>query len=584
MATRFARNTVFSTIAGLCYSIGAFLTSIIVARVLGVDGAGVVALAIWIVTLTVALTDVGVFSSLTRFLPELTHGGDRQPAFQLASFLLRLFFLFGLFPFFFYALLALWPRLAPLSRSIFGQGEHTVLWILVGLGCITQALATFMQGYWRGMQQFDRSAYVLMVSVSFQLFTVTAGSILFGIPGALAGIFCGSILPALFCLTVSWREPPISCELRNRVVRYAVYCWSGSLASTFVWSRVELAFLNHYFGSEPVGLFSVGLTLSTMATQGPMLLTGGLLVFLSEHFGKKNFQAIQDTAATGTRIFAFMVLPLCFGMAAILPELLPLLYGPSFQAAVPAATVLVASAGVAACAAVASNVVLAHERSDLFALSGLVGVVLALLLGFRDHSLFRDHGCCLGPGLRATRHGGDRLLVRRKAFELPHAIQTSGTIGCGCSTVRRSRACRTRGHPRHAWPVCVDHHGRARLLRCRAVVPRSPPGGYSPTPFPDISAVRSFSTNDSNHMAETSSLLGSFRKRFDSSVPEHDVQVLKVLKSGNSSGLNRLIGSRLSFRTLSAQCPTAVSRRRFLREAYMGCVRARICSGKRGRL
>jgi O-antigen/teichoic acid export membrane protein len=382
MATRFARNTVFSTIAGLCYSIGAFLTSIIIARVLGVDGAGVVALAIWIVTLTVALTDVGVFSSLTRFLPELTDGGDRQPAVQLASFLLRLFFLLSLLPFFFYALLALWPRLAPLSRSIFGQGEHSVLWILVGLGCITQALATFMQGYWRGMQQFDRSAYVLMVSVSFQLVTVTAGSILFGIPGALAGIFCGSILPALFCLTVSWREPPISCELRNRVVRYAVYCWSGSLASTFVWSRVELAFLNHYFGSEPVGLFSVGLTLSTMATQGPMLLTGGLLVFLSEHFGKKNFQAIQDTAATGTRIFAFMVLPLCFGMAAILPELLPLIYGPSFRAAVPAATVLVASAGVAACAAVASNVVLAHERSDLFALSGLVGVVLALLLGF----------------------------------------------------------------------------------------------------------------------------------------------------------------------------------------------------------
>src|SRR4051812_27196884 len=119
MATRFARNTLFSTIAGLCYSIGAFLTSIIVARVLGGEGAGVVGLAIWILTLTVAVSDIGIYSSLTRFLPELTHSGNRLQAFQLSSFLLRLLFVSALVPFLIFVLLALWPRASAFSWNIF---------------------------------------------------------------------------------------------------------------------------------------------------------------------------------------------------------------------------------------------------------------------------------------------------------------------------------------------------------------------------------------------------------------------------------------------------------------------------------
>ena len=83
-----------------------------------------------------------------------------------------------------------------------------------------------MQGYWRGMQQFDRSAYVLMVSVSFQLFTVTAGSILFGIPGALqassAAQYCLLYFASLYL--GGNRRSRVSLD---RVVRYAVYCWSG---------------------------------------------------------------------------------------------------------------------------------------------------------------------------------------------------------------------------------------------------------------------------------------------------------------------------------------------------------------------
>jgi O-antigen/teichoic acid export membrane protein len=362
---RFARNTAYSTVAGACYSLGAFATSIIVARLLGVHGAGTVALAMWIVTVTVAITDLGVFACLTRFLPELTHNGQRKESIALTSFLFRPFWIAVVSAFAVYASLALWSPLEPVTRYVFGVDGEPLMWLLIGSVCLAQSFGTFMQGVWRGMQEFDKAARVVVASVGLQLIAVTIGSILFGPLGAVAGLLAGQVVPALLCFTIARQHSSTSEEMRRRAVRHAAYSWAGSLASTIVWSRVELAFLNSYFGTEQVGLFSVGLTLATMAVQVPILLTGGLLAHLSEHYGRKNFQVLRDVTTRGTRILAFLVLPMCFGMAAILPELLPLIYGNAFSAAAPAGAVLVASAALGASAAVArSHSLLSRDKEQ----------------------------------------------------------------------------------------------------------------------------------------------------------------------------------------------------------------------------
>jgi O-antigen/teichoic acid export membrane protein len=379
--SRFARNTAYSTLAGVCYSLGAFATSIIVARLLGVHGAGTVAFATWIVAITVALTDLGIFAALTRFLPELTHDGRREEAATLTSYLFLPFWLAAMSAFALYATVALWPPLQGVTVHVFGPGADSVLWLLIGTLCLGQSLATFMQGYWRGMQQFDQAARVVLVSALLQLLSVTAGCLAFGAAGAVGGLIGGQVVGALMCIHVARRGAAIGNDLRRRAARHAVYSWAGSLASTIVWSRVELAFLNSYFGPEQVGFFAVGLSLAAMAVQGPTLLTGGLLAHLAENYGKRNFQALRDTARIGTRMLAFLVLPMCFGMAAILPELLPFIYGKPFSGAGPAAEVLVASAALGASAAVATNVVIAYERTDIIALNGAIGIILTMLVG-----------------------------------------------------------------------------------------------------------------------------------------------------------------------------------------------------------
>ena len=168
MSSRFAHNTFFHSVAGLSYALGAFIISIIVARALGVHGAGIFALATWIVTITVTLTDFGIASALMRYLPELTTSRRREDAELLASYLFRIFACSSAAAFSLYAVLGVWSAgdKADLINTINGQPE---LWIVIGGMCVAQSFATFTTSYWRGMQKFDRVAAVTVLSTVVQI-------------------------------------------------------------------------------------------------------------------------------------------------------------------------------------------------------------------------------------------------------------------------------------------------------------------------------------------------------------------------------------------------------------------------------
>ena len=53
MANSFVRNSVVNAVAGIFTTLGGFLGTILVARLLGVSGTGIVAFATWAVTIAV---------------------------------------------------------------------------------------------------------------------------------------------------------------------------------------------------------------------------------------------------------------------------------------------------------------------------------------------------------------------------------------------------------------------------------------------------------------------------------------------------------------------------------------------------
>jgi O-antigen/teichoic acid export membrane protein len=207
------------------------------------------------------------------------------------------------------------------------------------------------------------------------------------------------------------------------VRRYALYAWAGALSGTFVWSRAELFFLQQSSGSAAVGLLTVAVTLANLASQGPMLLTAGLLPYFAANFGKGATGEMKAAYAAATRVLAFIVLPVCFGLAGVLPTALPLVYGAAFADAIPAATMLVLAAGIGAAASVSTTLVMAMDRSDFVFASGFISAILAVAAGLVVIPVFGLMGAAWARAViqLAAVAMGAGFVVWRLGFPLPIA-------------------------------------------------------------------------------------------------------------------------------------------------------------------
>jgi len=384
MKNRFLRNSTFGSIAGLSATFGSFLSGLIVARILGVEKTGMVSVAIWGAGMAAGVASAGIPFTLSRFIPDLSARGELNEAKQLAANLFWPYLSFSLLPPLGFIGYAFWTSARPDAvTSLAAQPiSSPLICLILAALCTTQAFADYSRGYLKGMQKFATVALVTSLSMVIQLVVIGLGAYFFDYPGAVAGYLVGNLPFALLVAQTFQRRSKLPAQLKRRVIRYSGYRWASEIASVFVWSRIELFFLQAWWGSESVGLFTVALTLSNLAVQGPLMLTWGLLPRFSEQYGKNEMDRIREGYATATRLLAFLVFPACFGLAAIMPEFLPLLFGRAFAEAVPLAIVLVCAAAFTATTAVAGNLLLAMERSDVDFYTGLLGAVLSGLSGF----------------------------------------------------------------------------------------------------------------------------------------------------------------------------------------------------------
>lgn len=380
---KLARNTLHSSLAGASTAIGNFLGVVLVARILGPGGAGNVALAIWIVGTAVTLCDLGLPLTVARFVPELTARGQdgEARAFPSAFFapLLATTLAGALICAFLYLFHD--PLIAVVNILPF-DNEPNEVWAALGALFALQAIGNYGLAQLRGAQRFDLAARLAMASFFVQLAGVAVGALAFGVPGALVGYGGGSALLAAHALARIGFKGAIAPDLRRRAWKFSMASWGVGLIAAIVWSRTELAFLNHWRGPYEAGLYSVANTLALVATQAPLLMTGGLLAHFSEQWAVGDRALLQQSLASALRFMAFLIFPACFGMAAVAPSVVPLVFGPAFADAVPATTVLVAAQAFAALSTVTSALLFAVERNRFLVRIGAVGAVALIACGF----------------------------------------------------------------------------------------------------------------------------------------------------------------------------------------------------------
>jgi len=379
-----ARKTSWAAAASACTLSARLIVQIVLARMLGPEGVGRIAYLVWLIEIASIFSCLGLCNSLTRYLAEL-HG--RQKAEQAAAF-------------------AQWVFVRYLALAVLGSAVVGLLFLnssqYAGLETALPALMVFFLARGlqaisiaelTGRQRFDLVARINVAATVFLLVGVSIGAYFYGVVGALYGYIAGATVPAVYSLTIlrNYSFKKIDPELRRRVWSFALHTWMAMVISAFVWSRMEVFFLERYWDDREVAMFVVGLTFAMMVRQAAGLFTGAFMPHFSQLVGQGQRETIQRHYETGLRLMALVVVPCAFGGAAVMPVLLPLAFGQDFLPAVPNAMVLTAGSATA-CLTIGSSLIYAMERSRFIAAGGFLGAALSVAAGFVVISRFGAWG------------------------------------------------------------------------------------------------------------------------------------------------------------------------------------------------
>jgi O-antigen/teichoic acid export membrane protein len=378
-----ATSASWNALAGLCAQGAAFVSGIIVARLLGPEATGTASIVLWIAGTFVILTHLGIPAALNRFLPELRARGELRAAADLTSVLYKRTLVVQICVA--VGVLAVVNCAGPRESwtGNFGRlfGDPRALAITCAF-CLTLGLQTFLHAFWSGGHRFVLIARTAALSAGCQLLVLAVGAAHYGVYGALLGYVAGTVPAAVLSLQFLGRsnghaEP----ALLRRSGAFALTMWLGGIISSIVWVRTELLFLGLYADLRDVGFFTVAHTLANLAAQLPFAISAVLFPYLAARRGSGPLADVFAKYAAALKLFAFLVFPASFGIAALAPALIPMLFGRAFAPAADTATILVVASGFAAAASIGSTLLYVADRSHVVLCTDVIGAVGFVVAG-----------------------------------------------------------------------------------------------------------------------------------------------------------------------------------------------------------
>ena len=377
MSPSFAKNTLLGFASGAAVALAGFVGNAVVARLLGPERLGVFAYVVWCVTVAATIASLGIDVVQQRFIPNLRAEGRGEEAEGLIGATTRV----SISAMTVVGIVLVGYLLLPGRGALEGTSTGLVIGV-AAVWFVTWKLGDLYLFYLRGEQRFGEVAKLSAVSALLKVSTFAVGAWLFGIPGALAGYIAGSLMPASRVYRLLRKKPRVEPTLRREVVKFALGSWAVGVIGTLVFGRTQVVFLEHYSGLTAVGLFAAAVTIAEMAVQLPPMLLSALLPRFSEQHGMGAHDHMVRLYRTTTALIAMVIVPLCLGLAAVAPVLVPALFGAEYGGAVPAAVVLLIAAAISALGVTTLYLLYSTGKTAFLVISNGLGLVVTIALGF----------------------------------------------------------------------------------------------------------------------------------------------------------------------------------------------------------
>lgn len=345
----------WNAIAVAVGSASRLLAGIIVVRQLGPDLNGQFAYFLWITETIVLLFNFGLPGAFNRFLAINCGRADSNKALNM----LRSGIWIG-------AVLSFIAAISTyeIAKNFLAQATFQTnnLPILLALLVAAQLWSGLAQTLLTGMQQFRAYTKVVIVSSIMLLVGQSIGAIWWSLTGAIYGTLTSyAVATVLYLWVVLGMQPQNllvnrSVFFNRQFVVYARDVWLAALISSIVWGRAEIFFLEWLSSSREVGFFAVGLIFSSLVVQIVNLVSSALLPHMSFLVGEGHINRLQNDYRRLTIFIALFVFPIALGGLALMPEIIPLIFGLPYKEATSVAQWLMA-ASLLSFATVGSSIV-----------------------------------------------------------------------------------------------------------------------------------------------------------------------------------------------------------------------------------
>lgn len=325
MAGKVAKNTAYLTSAFVGQKLLSFLYFTIVARSVGVNGAGRYFIAVSFTTIWSVFVDLGLANVLVREVAKFPEKAQRLFANVLGM----------------KAVLAVASVvLANLTAYLLAYPAETRVMIAIATAVmVLDSTHLVLYAVMRGHQNLK---YEAVGVVSGQAVTITAGLIFIilglPLPFLVVALLCGSTWNVLWAGWSVWRRFGIVPTFRLDPVMVRFF-WSVTvpfaLAGIFsrVYSYIDSILLSKLIDEAAVGLYSVAYKIAFAFQFLPMAFAAAIYPAMSEYY-------VSDRERLG-RLFAFalkylfaVALPISFGIAALATPIIIRIYGEEFAGSI----------------------------------------------------------------------------------------------------------------------------------------------------------------------------------------------------------------------------------------------------------
>ncbi|MGL4603038.1 MAG: oligosaccharide flippase family protein [Iodobacter sp.] len=368
-----AKNTAWGASASLIATICRMGTGIALARTFSTEINGSYLLFGWFAEFVTLIVCFGSPAALTRFIPIKNQQGD----INAVGFILRwvtkrtIVGLLVVVPLFFLLI-------SNISTTNYFSLPTLILSVLL---LISQCMNSIAVSSLTGFQKFKNLAFNnLVIGILSFIFQMT-GAVFFGLNGALAGFTLSNLVS---CYLI-FREVNIPSgkkvtddkyELNKEMNIYAAQSGLAAIVSAVIWSRSEVFFLNQFSTSINAAYFGVSISLVSAINMGVSMLTSALTPHFAEKMAPNASKTLlQRDFTLLTKLTALICIPAAIYSAALMPIVLPLMFGSKYILAVPTAQILILSAGLGF-ANVGSSLQYASGNSNFILKTSILGTVL----------------------------------------------------------------------------------------------------------------------------------------------------------------------------------------------------------------